>query len=175
MARTRSVPSRLGVVQSWDRRHVRRSLGRAGLLALLVVGCRSGSATHLIPDGYVGPVVVVYGVPGGETPRMEGRNVTYQIKATGVLRVAVSAPPAGTVISFHYVKPDGSRQRLAHGGEKESLQVFNYVDGVTAKGVTQGETRRWSAYVVGVPGARDDWGSVLDVAIAAARSDTAGP
>ena len=52
------------------------------VVALLsAFGCgASGSMTHLIPEGYVGPVVIVFDDPKGKAPkRDENGGVVYEI------------------------------------------------------------------------------------------------
>jgi hypothetical protein len=132
----------------------------AGLLSIL--GCRvSGSITHLIPDGYVGPVVIVFDDPKGEAPkRDENGGVIYEIPPDGVLRLSTPAPEVGFYnISYFYVRPDGARREIPKRVDKAVLQVFAVVDGAT-----NGEREKrpparwtWSAYIVGVPSNRDDW------------------
>lgn len=136
--------------------------GAATAVSLLVLGCSpSGSMTHLIPDGYVGPVVIVFEDPSGEPPvHDEGRGVVYKISADGVLRLSTPAPEAGLyLISYFYVGDDGSRKEIPRSGETSELQVFAKVDGATSE-QDDGKPIRWAAYVVGVPKERDDWAQV---------------
>jgi hypothetical protein len=131
-------------------------------ILLSIFGCRgSGSMTHLIPDGYVGPVVIVFDDPNGELPKHdEAGGAVYEIPADGVLRLSTPAPEAGLYdINYFYVRPDGTRQKLPHHVDKGTLQVF--ADGVGATGEQEdGKPIRWTAYVVGVPNERDDWAQV---------------
>ena len=74
------------------------------VVALLsAFGCgASGSMTHLIPEGYVGPVVIVFDDPKGKAPkRDENGGVVYEIPPDGVLRLNTPAPEAG----FYDIRP----------------------------------------------------------------------
>lgn len=125
-----------------------------------------GSTTHLIPDGYQGPVVVVYDDPDGVAPTRdeEGHDV-YKIPPDGVLRLSTPSPEAGLYdVKYFYVRPDGSSYELPasipHVADDKLLQVFAVVDvGSVLKGpdAKPRDPRTCKAYVVGVPVERDDW------------------
>ncbi len=134
------------------------------LIAILpaIFGCRvSGSVTHLLPAGYVGPVVIVFDNPNGEAPeRDEEGGVVHEIPPDGVLRLSTPAPEAGLYdVNYFYVRPDGTRQEIPRHADKRTLQVFAEVDGATDE-QEDGKPIRWSAYVVGIPNERDDWAQV---------------
>lgn len=131
-----------------------------GLLSLF--GCSvSGSITHLIPDGYVGPVVIVFDDPSGEPPKhAEDGGVVYEIPPDGVLRLSTPAPEAGLYdVEYFYVQPDGTRRRLPQSTDSSVLQVFAVVDGATAGEKEESPPDRWTwrAYIVGVRNEREDW------------------
>lgn len=131
-----------------------------GLLSLF--GCGgSGSITHLIPDGYVGPVVIVFDDPSGEPPKHdEDGGVIYEIPPDGVLRLSTPAPEAGLYgVDYFFVQPDGTRRKLPQDADSSVLQVFAVVDGATDGDREDRPPDRWTwrAYVVGVPSERDDW------------------
>lgn len=132
-------------------------LGFALCVLLVLVGCRQGeSEIHLIPDGFVGPVVVVYGVPGAASIE-KGPNgeSLYRIGSDGVLVTSDLSPEPGWYgLKFFRVREDGSRNRIPYHGDRDELQIFADVDGVT--GVEPNATR-WRAYVVGIPSQREDW------------------
>src|SRR5262245_16707518 len=75
----------------------RKPLRRTGpcllvMLALCVCGdcslCESGREEYIIEDGYVGPIVVVFGDPGGEEVVTDALGTTvYRIGPKGVLSV----------------------------------------------------------------------------------------
>lgn len=134
--------------------------------ALSILGCRlGGSVTHLIPDGYVGPVVVVYDDPNGVTPKYNDEGgVVYEIPSDGVLRLNTPTPEAALYdVKYFYVRADGTREELPasvpHVADEEMLQVFAVVEGATAGERNERPPARWTwwAYVVGIPAERDDW------------------
>ena len=133
------------------------------VVALLsAFGCgASGSMTHLIPEGYVGPVVIVFDDPKGKAPkRDENGGVVYEIPPDGVLRLNTPAPEAGFYdINYFYVRPDGTTTGLLERAEDGALQVFAVVDGATAgeKDERPPDRWTWTAYVIGVPSERGDW------------------
>lgn len=129
---------------------------------LSIFGCRvSGSITHLIPDGYVGPVVIVFDDPKGEAPKHDEKGgVVYEIPPDGVLRLSTPGLGAGIYdINYFYVRPDGSRRELPERVDSAVLQVFAVVDGATAGEREERPPARWTwnAYVVGAPNEREDW------------------
>lgn len=129
---------------------------------LSIFGCRvSGSITHLIPDGYIGPVVIVFDDPSGAPPgHDEEGGVVYEIPADGVLRLSTPAPEAGLYdVNYFYARPGGSRRELPQSTDSSALQVFAVVDGATAGEKEERPPDRWTwgAYIVGVPDERDDW------------------
>ncbi len=140
------------------------SLGMGMLVVSLLAafGCEaSGSMTHLTPDGYVGPIVIVFDDPKGITPRLDHKGgVVYEIPPNGVLRLNTPAPEAGLYnINYFYLRSDGTTAELRERGEDGDLQVFAAVDGATAgeKDERPPDRWTWAAYVVGVPNERDDW------------------
>lgn len=128
------------------------------ILSILATGCwrSSGSEIHLLPYGYVGPVIIMYGVPDGITlPTHKDGAVIYEIPSDGVLRVSNAAPEAGIYIKSHfYVRPDGSKQEIPFNVDEEMLQVFAEMVGVV---YPDNEELRYAGYVVAIPTDRDDW------------------
>ena len=104
-----------------------------GLIPLISCGA-SGSIVHLIADGYVGPVVIVFDDPSGEAPKTDEDGVIiYEIPPDGVLRLSTSAPEAGTYdVDYSYALPDGTRRELPQSADSSVLQGFAVVDGATA-------------------------------------------
>jgi len=149
------------------------TLARSVAIALLtacVVACRiaARSETHLIPQGYTGPVVILYLASGGEGVSGPDSNpAVHQIGRDGVLRVNDSAPSAGFVdIKYFYIAADGSRSEIPYEADTNAIQAFAAVDGMTRGGDDFPEASvRWAAYVVGIPTATEDWISLRDRAV----------
>ena len=91
----------------------------AAMPFLLLVGGlvfdRAEPEIHLIPAGYEGPVVIVYGDPAGAPMRREGRARVYEIPADGVLRTRFPANPGWERPSYFYVDAAGRRTAITRG------------------------------------------------------------
>lgn len=140
------------------------------LILLSIFGCgASGTITHLIPEGYVGPVVIVFDDPKGEAPKQDGEGGDiYEIPPDGVLRLNTPAPKAGFYdIRYFYIRPDGTRWEIPWDGlhvrDKSKIQVFALVIGATGE-QEDGKPIQWTAYMVGVPSEFDDWYQVREEA-----------
>lgn len=66
--------------------------------------------TYLIPEGYVGPILVVY-VGTDENFSSHGQDITYEMPASGVLKVQSGSPKVYTS-RFYYVSEDGKRTEI---------------------------------------------------------------
>ncbi|MCP3103694.1 hypothetical protein LZ198_32910 [Myxococcus sp. K15C18031901] len=137
-------------------------------LSLVVLGACSSRAApevHLLPAGYVGPVVILFDVPEGQP--VDARDRTYRIGPDGLLAVSAPENPGWQTekeLRFYYVNPDGSRERIPMGRERpeDSLQVFGRHVRTTFRETTTGgvSTRhviKAHVYAVGVPSRMDDW------------------
>jgi len=145
---------------------MRSTLLISGMSALMAVplfsaSCReAGAITHLLPDGYTGPVVIVFGDAHGRPPGREGDGgVVYVIPPDGVLRLSTPPPDPGWYdMRYYYVRSDGTRQEIASHVDERTLQIFAEVDGMAGgRGNENEDAILWRAYVVGVPDERDDW------------------
>jgi hypothetical protein len=150
----------------WNSSHV-GVCAAAIALGLVGLGCASGSEVHLIPAGYTGPVVIVYEEgKGGSSPSQDGSSFVYEIPPDGVLRVDKPIPKGRINMKFYYVLADMERTELPFQADGRSIQAFGTVVGSTG---APGREIQWKAYVVGVPGERDDWlrlrNSAIDLAL----------
>ena len=148
-------------------REVQRAICVLAAISLVRCGVVLGSEVHLIPEGHTGPVVVLFDDPLGDEVRLDEEGAfVYQIRADGVLRVKNSPPRAGFYRKhFYFEAPDGTRTEIPHRVDEPVVQVFADVQGVTE--VLDGQptgSRRWAAYVVGLPTARADWAQLRDQA-----------
>lgn len=73
---------------------------------------RGEPAVHLIPAGYEGPVVIVFGDSAGEPARREGKARVYHVPPDGVLRTR-AAQDRGWNRSSYYYSDGATRTRLA--------------------------------------------------------------
>ena len=129
------------------------------ILSILATGCwrSSGSEIHLLPYGYVGPVIIIFSDPDGITLQTnEDGAVIYEIPPDGILRVNNPAPKAGLYQKTKlYVRPDGPRLEIPFNVDEETLQVFGELSGVVYP--IDSEEIRYASYVIGIPAARNDW------------------
>jgi hypothetical protein len=117
----------------------------------------SDSEVHILPVGFSGPVVIIYGdATAPEATRDEQGTTVYRIPDSGVLRVSNPPRPAGSYdVRYFYEDPDGTRTEIASSSEAQGARVFGAVDGVTGSGPDE---NRWQAYVVGDPDSLPEWG-----------------
>lgn len=139
-------------------------------LMAAAIGCAPTEVVvHLIPEGYVGPIVIVYGDEDGVAPEVQddGRTV-YRIPRSGVLRLN-SSPPRGRLQSmlYFYEGASGSRELIEADGGEHELKVFGEVSG-SASGRESEVTHHWFAYVVGVRSKKSDWTRLRGEATSAA-------
>lgn len=89
----------------------------------------------------------------------------YEIPSNGVLRLRTSAPaPGWYLVRYLYVAPGRALREISRGGNNDELQVFRGVNG------SDGEGLRWTAYIVGTPGERENWFEIQEQAIREART-----
>ena len=137
-------------------------------LALATAGCaeRSQNEIHLIPEGYVGPVVIFFNQPDGQ-PLEDGKRV-YRVGADGIARVAASPNPglsSSEIRKYFYVAADDSRRELPQDDVPPSgLQIFGGGMGSTFLPTADGGEREFTymGYFVGVPEKRSDWGALFN-------------
>lgn len=133
----------------------------------LIQACSSvkGAEVHIIPEGFVGPVVIIYGISGAaEIGRDENGAFVFRIPKSGRLVSKMEAPPSGRYQkTFLLEAANGTPVRLPYRADPGQLQVFADVIGVTERidGKIVGALR-WQAYVIGIPDQRQNWVSERD-------------
>ncbi len=88
------------------------------LSTMLFTGLTTGDdpEVYLIPEGYIGPVLIVYAQTTGEQARYDGNHRVYEIPANGVLVTQFDAPK-GVNPDLWYVDKQGQRtQQILWGG-----------------------------------------------------------
>jgi hypothetical protein len=85
------------------------------VLADWFIFSRAEPEIHLIPDGYVGPVVIAFDRDDGTPKKYEDRTRVYEIPADGILKTKFPRND-GTHHSwkFYYVKADGTKHDLPY-------------------------------------------------------------
>ncbi|GAC1654437.1 MAG: hypothetical protein NVS4B3_18420 [Gemmatimonadaceae bacterium] len=76
---------------------------------------RAEPEVHLLPAGFRGPVVIIYGQPNGDPPRREGRVRLYIIPPSGVLRTQAAPNRGWSKPSYFYVDAAGRRSPIVRG------------------------------------------------------------
>lgn len=97
-------------------------LGTAGVLVSVpflyatvqVMRLRANGSVYLIPDGYIGPVVIAYDDSAGVAEEREGRRRTYRVPRTGMMRARFGRDRG--FAEFYYVRADGVRTRIPGPG-----------------------------------------------------------
>src|SRR5690606_7354878 len=91
-----------------------RSLVVLLLIIIGLVSCEyAGSEYHLIPEGYTGPVVIVFSQPDGLPEETEGDVRIYRVGPDGLLETQFEMN-AGIVgdLAFYYVDSTGARNEI---------------------------------------------------------------
>lgn len=121
-----------------------------------------GQRVYLIPEGYVGPVVVIYDIPDADQAKWavtEGATV-FKVPKSGVLLVKNPYPGAGLfTVRYYYEGTNRLRSELpVNVVDKRVLQVFSEQDGFTSVINSHKIRKRWYSFLVGIPSSRSDWG-----------------
>lgn len=98
--------------------------------------------TYLIPEGYLGTVLVIFNQPDGEKPEYEDGRSIYRIPQTGVLFTQLKDEQGIINQEYFYISQNGERRKLGvldtrdfneectteinpHALPRDSLAVFN--------------------------------------------------
>lgn len=85
-------------------------------MVLLLYGCaiptKRSTVTFLLPEGFQGSVVVLYGQEAGSDPRVEDDSYVFDVPENGVLRVTANASEVPGQPRFLYVDGTGSRREI---------------------------------------------------------------
>ncbi|MBX3297685.1 MAG: hypothetical protein KF762_18450 [Acidobacteria bacterium] len=127
----------------------------------------AGESICLIPEGYEGPVFIIFGQKNGHPPKIEDGRRVYVIPDDGVLKTTAEVNFRIDNNKFYYVSPDGKRRRIEYlfpGGKawvdkpytedkidisKDEVYVFSdLMGGVTN---TMGKEVRFRQFLVGKP------------------------
>lgn len=136
-------------------------------LAFLMICCGpSVRETYVVPEGYEGPIIVLFGIHGGEDYADEDGARTYVLGMKGVLKLRSEKPPHGWYLRrFYFASADGSRIEIPSEKTATMHQAFSVIDG--SVGMQDGRITNvsYTACVVGVPASRDDWAIARNEAV----------
>ena len=144
------------------------------LLVAQLVFNRAEREIHLIPAGYEGPVVVIFGDSAGSAERREGRARVYEIPASGVLRTHFAANDgvySSNTHHYFYVDAAGRRTPIRWGGAcRDSLpatavRVCDMPLVMTMSSADRPQPPAYTSYLVGPLGHHEElqarWDSVV--------------
>lgn len=104
---------------------------------------------HLLPQGFEGPVLIIFDQQDGSPPRYEGGVRVLKIPPDGILRTQFKNEngwyPAGYP-EYYYITPGGKRTKVENGNPRDSTDTTKvYVYGQSS-GISGDQ--RFGAYVV---------------------------
>lgn len=131
-------------------------------LLLNLLGCRtSPPETFVLPEGFIGHVIILYGQTSGQAgPR-------FSIPSDGILRVSGAARSADSSTKYIFRGKDEREVRIVyldHWGSGKTLEnitadeasseVFVFNDGGVGSFEVNGKTMKYRAFLVGHPAQR---------------------
>ncbi len=129
---------------------------------LVLASCaeRAPNRIHLIPDGFMGDVLIVHSVASGSPPVVEGDFRVFRVGKSGVLHTQEPIDTGrwlGDALQFHYVDAAGRRTRLKSrlGGGLSDTPAHRALKGVfvlagsTGRATVDGCTLEFMQYTVG--------------------------
>ena len=97
-----------------------KTLGQITLLFYLLISSSCSflgkpiQITYLIPDGYVGDVIIVYSQTDGIIPEKEGKAYIFRIPEDGILKVRIPYEKGSHKFDFFFVDDNGTRTELEY-------------------------------------------------------------
>ena len=146
----------------------------AGFLAivLIIMGCHfAEDSIYLIPDGYEGPVFVIFDQPAGNPEKYENGDRVYEIPSNGILRTQFPPNRGRQKIQFFYSGRDGIRKPLLYKDKsellrasKDSIYVFDHEMWNTTEFKDRNENNavRYMRFIVGKVSHRDSLYEVMN-------------
>jgi len=127
------------------------------VLADWFIFSRAEAEMHLIPDGYVGPVVIAFDREDGEPKKYENKTRIYGIPPNGVLKTRFPKNDGTNhVWKFYYIKADGAKRELPYfldlrdvpAGNKDAIAIYS-LGSMSAPSNRGASDRNLFTYVVG--------------------------
>jgi len=123
-----------------------RTTSQCIVLAAIALACGPDpdSDLHLLPTGFEGEVVIIYGAPDGELPEWHDERRVYRIPASGILRTQFESHSGWLKAEYYFVDPSGTLGDEITGRSygpildtpenrvNQELGVLNTADGVAA-------------------------------------------
>ncbi len=101
-------------------------------LILAIIGCFKikTPVIYLIPYGYQGKILVIYGQERGRKEEFDGKRRLYRIDTSGILITNFKSEDGILDEVYYYLKPDGSRERINIDSsilEQDSVKAKKYL------------------------------------------------
>jgi len=118
---------------------------------------RAEAEIHLIPDGFVGPVVIAFDQNDGEPKKYGNKTRIYGIPPNGVLKTRFPKNDGTNhVWKFYYMKADGTKSELPYffdfrevpAGNKDTIAIYS-LGSMSAPSNRGASDRSFFTYVVG--------------------------
>jgi hypothetical protein len=72
------------------------------------------NGVYLIPEGYIGEVIILFNQPDGIIPEVENGLFVYKIPKDGILKVKTQSVLGAVNLSYFYVSENGNRQKVEY-------------------------------------------------------------
>lgn len=99
------------------------------LLTLTVFSCKKENgedSIRLIPEGYTGPVVIIFNQSDGTPVKYEDNKRVYEIPKSGILKTQFSKNTGFQINEFYYVSDKGKRTKIEYlSAPKDSSNSIN--------------------------------------------------
>lgn len=148
----------------FNRLRVLLNAALVGSAFAVMAGCTryAEPEVHLIPEGYIGPVNIIYDQPHGASTRDERGWQVYDVGPNGI-HISAFESNFGRVTGheYFYVSPDGDRRRLKYSGwefaHRAPDTMFAVWAGSTGNLGLQSEGAGFYKYFVGTAADYDAW------------------
>lgn len=95
------------------------------IVTQILSACRFGeNCIHLIPDGYIGPVIIIFDQPDGQTKRYENGWRVYEIPDNGILKTQFGPTYGIQQHLYYYVDGSAKRKPLTYLDKWTELDSF---------------------------------------------------
>lgn len=94
-------------------------LPRAWLVGAVYVWDRAEHEVHLLPEGFRGPVVIIFDQPAGAPEERDGRARLYRVPPNGVLRTQLPFNDGWSAPDYFFLDRSGRRSPIVRGAPCE--------------------------------------------------------
>lgn len=119
-----------------------------------LVACRFGqNSIHLIPEGYIGPIIIIFDQPNGLKKRYEKGWRVYEIPNNGILKTQFGPTYGIQQHFYYYVDDSGKRKPLTYLdkwtelGSFKGIYVFEQTTGTKSEIINTETASRTGSFV----------------------------